>query len=291
MIIKRMRIHNYRSFEEIEFELFPYTVVVGPNNIGKSNILRAIELFFETRTAFKTASGTFHPLANARLRKRTNYEFTRDFPVNAQKHRGKKITRITLLIEIESRDFSLYKLDAKFRTFRNINATLQLYESKEVVNIKFWCDKLSQNEAYEFHNWVLQQCHFIRVPSNRASEASEQLLRGFSYRIFANLQGSYKVKRNLDSLARRAKEEISQAEREILVKLQTFIPELKCLNFQLKELPGIPDIFGISDIKIDDGTLTSLASKGDGIQSLFFIGFLQHITMDCTPEVGHKRLG
>jgi len=43
MRIAKVKISNFRSIRELEFEAQPQTVFIGPNNHGKSNILRALE--------------------------------------------------------------------------------------------------------------------------------------------------------------------------------------------------------------------------------------------------------
>jgi hypothetical protein len=47
MLIKRLTVRNYRSLKEITIDnLSNFNVFVGPNDSGKSNILKAIDLFF-----------------------------------------------------------------------------------------------------------------------------------------------------------------------------------------------------------------------------------------------------
>lgn len=43
MYIDEVHIHNYRSIRDLAFRVEPLMVLIGPNNHGKSNILRAIE--------------------------------------------------------------------------------------------------------------------------------------------------------------------------------------------------------------------------------------------------------
>ncbi|WP_256081869.1 ATP-dependent endonuclease [Massilia sp. YIM B04103] len=50
MIIKGIRVKNFRSIADLEIDLAELTVVMGDNDVGKSNILRAINLFFNNRT-------------------------------------------------------------------------------------------------------------------------------------------------------------------------------------------------------------------------------------------------
>jgi len=48
MKLCRLRIHNYRSIRDLELEVPEMLVLVGPNNHGKSNLLRAIEFGLST---------------------------------------------------------------------------------------------------------------------------------------------------------------------------------------------------------------------------------------------------
>lgn len=42
-----IRIHNFRSIEDAAFELAPYSLLIGPNNAGKSNVIAALRVFYE----------------------------------------------------------------------------------------------------------------------------------------------------------------------------------------------------------------------------------------------------
>ncbi len=44
MRIARVHIENYRSIKELDFKPGPYCVLIGENNSGKSNILRALSI-------------------------------------------------------------------------------------------------------------------------------------------------------------------------------------------------------------------------------------------------------
>lgn len=44
MYICKVAIENFRNFKTFEIKLKPFTVIIGENNIGKSNLLEAISL-------------------------------------------------------------------------------------------------------------------------------------------------------------------------------------------------------------------------------------------------------
>lgn len=47
MKLRRLRIHNFRSIIDADIEVHDYTMVVGANNAGKSNLLGALRAFYE----------------------------------------------------------------------------------------------------------------------------------------------------------------------------------------------------------------------------------------------------
>jgi len=56
MKIKSITIHNFRSLKEAKFEPYDYTVLVGANNAGKSNVLTALRIFYEDGIKFNEKS-------------------------------------------------------------------------------------------------------------------------------------------------------------------------------------------------------------------------------------------
>lgn len=47
MKLRRLRIHNFRSVIDANIEVHDYTMIVGANNAGKSNVLAALRAFYE----------------------------------------------------------------------------------------------------------------------------------------------------------------------------------------------------------------------------------------------------
>lgn len=47
MKLRNLRIKNFRSVEYADIEIHNYTMLVGANNAGKSNIMAALRAFYE----------------------------------------------------------------------------------------------------------------------------------------------------------------------------------------------------------------------------------------------------
>ncbi len=56
MKIKSITIYNFRSIKEAKFDPHDYTVLVGANNTGKSNVLTALRIFYEDEIKFNEKS-------------------------------------------------------------------------------------------------------------------------------------------------------------------------------------------------------------------------------------------
>ena len=50
MFIQSVRVKNFRSLVDVDISFEAYTAIVGPNDSGKSNLLRALNLFFNGQT-------------------------------------------------------------------------------------------------------------------------------------------------------------------------------------------------------------------------------------------------
>lgn len=47
--ISRVRIKNFRNFKDIDIKLSHKQVIIGENNVGKTNLLRAIQLILDPK--------------------------------------------------------------------------------------------------------------------------------------------------------------------------------------------------------------------------------------------------
>ena len=52
MYVKKLEISNYRNFKEFTIDLRPLTLIIGENNVGKSNLLDSLGLIFSQEVSF-----------------------------------------------------------------------------------------------------------------------------------------------------------------------------------------------------------------------------------------------
>ena len=67
MEITRVLIKNFRSIKDVDIVFHPTTVLIGPNNIGKTAILDAVRIARSRRWGQRGTGFTEHDVRDARL--------------------------------------------------------------------------------------------------------------------------------------------------------------------------------------------------------------------------------
>jgi len=110
MLLKKIRIENFRSLKNIEFDMSNYIVVFGKNNEGKSNILKAIKRFWDILPSLVQNEKRYTKSDGIKLREyyfRENYKnkkmnIEKDIPIEILELKNtKKNTNLTLTFELD----------------------------------------------------------------------------------------------------------------------------------------------------------------------------------------------
>ena len=107
-------VKNYRSIVEAsQLSLGDYTVLVGPNNEGKSNIVKAIAL---SLAVLNQSQAYRRPKRGPTFRYRRDvgfenpeYQWTRDFPINLQSTSPTGKSEFTLEFQLTPKEFEIFR--------------------------------------------------------------------------------------------------------------------------------------------------------------------------------------
>ncbi|ABZ94607.1 ATP-dependent endonuclease [Leptospira biflexa serovar Patoc strain 'Patoc 1 (Ames)'] len=282
--IEHIEILNFRSIvsESIKFGCKEYNVIVGANNSGKSNILRALELFF---------NGTID---------RKKYSFELDFP-KATSILAKQTTQISIEFSYDPNkekkiDLALTDIEKNTKQKRLSNnrllLRLRLNKSGEPqwnfigragnLNIK-------QELIDKIVDVVLNSVRFKYIPIGRdilhtiQREISEELVRT----IFSGWSGSsvkyrQKINTSLSNLIDDLKPQLSASSQSITNSLQQVFSEIKELELKLP-FDSVESMLTFLIPDLTDHYKTSLDSKGAGIQTSSLLFFLKYLA-DNHPQ-------
>lgn len=251
------------------------TVLIGRNNEGKSNLLRALE----AAMAILKQHALYPQGRNRRMHMGdANYLWQRDFPVQLQDRRGATQTILKLeflLDEDECRQF-------KEEIGSNINGSLPLEIKigkdqephirlvKSGKNTKSLADK-SNKIAF----FVANRIHFNYIPAVRTDNTTIDLITGLLSQELRTLESDERYLNALTTIADLQQPILDELAARVHGPLKVFLPSIRSVKLEISESSRRYSLRRDVSVVIDDGTPTLLEYKGDGVKSLAALGLLK----------------
>lgn len=151
MKLTSLTIKNYRSITEAyKIEIEDYMILIGKNNEGKSNILKAIQLSFNIVKNYSRISRTYIS--------RMEYDFNEDFPIALQKNNRVKNKKTIFKLEFELTDTEYDDFIDKY----NVKLTKDFSIKIEITNrsVKLTIPRKGKTPTY-YAKLVKYACDYI----------------------------------------------------------------------------------------------------------------------------------
>ncbi|WP_186372126.1 ATP-dependent endonuclease [Arthrobacter sp. KBS0702] len=290
MRLQEFAVTNFRSIINTErFALGDFTVLIGPNNEGKSNLLRALELGLAYLKGWARLPSNYgkstvpHEILthdwlahwDEPAPRVPRYEYSRDFPIDHKNYgdeTGQTTIRLTFtLTEAESLTF-------KEVTGSQNNGTLPIRLTLTKSSVKLEILKPGRGnsvlaaKSVQIVQRVTSALDFKYVPTVRSSEIVMQLVTDLTQRQLRTLALEEDYASLTAQLGELRDKALAQVDRSLTSSLRTFLPELQSIRLQTQDTR---DLLRVRSIHLNDGVETSLQQKGDGIQSLAAISLMQ----------------
>ncbi len=263
MKLGNFKIKNYRSINECNANFDRYLVLVGKNNQGKTNVLRALKL------AFDMMNNNVRIRRNLRLRtiRGYDYDWSKDFPINKQ-GTDEKETIIELTFELSDEDDDLF--DCK-----EIVVKCSLGEDRPCVEVYTNGNLASDKE--KCLDYILGKISYNYIPAIRNEELVENILKDEIRTCLANLVDDEKYIELKNELITFQKDALAKISKNITEMLRDFVPDLDSFDIALSNEYERNILSNNSfDAYINDGIRTPIENKGDGIISLIVLGLLKN---------------
>lgn len=240
--IKRIQIKNFRSIKSLDVDTNYLTLFVGQNDAGKSNILRALNLFFNDETNPKTE--LFFEEDNYVLNKPT-----------------KRVPQIEITIEIELppnyQETNGHRIvwSKKWRSHGVVADDyngVRISKNKRGNDVRESIDVPAKSNVHT----LLRNIHFVYVPAIRDAGYFE-LLRGSIYQLISDVAAS-----TFKASSQNFETSISNQ----LTELTTALNEMLGYQTNLALPKDLTHIFEKLDFLGGEHTI-SLNNRGDGIKA------------------------
>ncbi|BCV41355.1 ATP-dependent nuclease [Shewanella algae] len=243
-MIRQITITNFRSIRKETFSTEEITTFVGRNDAGKSNLLRALNLFFNGKTDADTA-----------------YNFQADFNINAtvQQRKAKEI-KVELVLKLPRSYRKSDKPDTVYwsRTWRTDGFHDEVQQHCEMISGRV-INKKNFPQRSKIPN-LLKSINYIYIPAIKDANFFRDL-QGQLYDVLATSS-----ERGLHASANNFEQEINVHISELMGEIDATFANS---NNEVKLPQNLRGIFGALEFNADS---IPLSRRGDGIK-------IRHIPM------------
>jgi len=281
---------NYRSISAAyKLPLTDYTVIVGPNNEGKSNILKGLGLALTLLTGQKHQRFRRLGLMSFSNRgiDRFDYEWERDYPINLQTKEPDGRSEFTCEFELSNSELEEFKLKTKINLSTSLKAKISI--GKEDIKFDFLMKgkgKESLNKKRpEVSQFLYDKLMLQYIPAIRTSELAINIVENLLERELSSLEDNPEFKEVVKVITKLQQPIIKKIAKSLKESISGFIPDVKSISIKNRENVGRL-ISASCRVYIDDGIETDLQLKGDGVISLTAISLLQHFSKQGSLDKG-----
>lgn len=263
-IIEKIEIHRFRSISDVEIETDELVILSGINNSGKSNVLKALNLFFNSESGF----GKKYDF---------EYDYNKAFTGQA---RGRREVKITLHFSSQG-DAALKYPFSISRSFEMGKLNNQQEYHSENDGIQEKLNKRDGNVQRQFTTF-LNKIEYFYIPAIRDKNFVQSLFLHFEKLIEYDSEKEFSEKiHGLSEVLEKKSENISDDFKEFIG-----LPTSASLSSKITDILGAVEINIQSGIKVlrrmktgkqNEDVYVNLFSSGDGILMAYLAYFLAHI--------------
>lgn len=278
MKLESLTIQNFRSITKAyKLPLSSSTVLIGPNNEGKSNVLRALVLATRMLIGRRRSEPAFAP-QRSRYGKEADYDWERDFPLHLQEKEPEGNSVFVLEYELTPQEVD------EFRTVigSRLNGTLPLrvaIGTKSIptvtVHKKGPGGKVLSNKAQKIAEFVAERIELEYIPAVRTAVSAQQIVDTMVARELSALEDGQDYIDALERIAQIQDPVLQELSESIKSTLVQFLPAVKSVDVRAP-MERRFEALRRCEIYINDGSMTELRYKGDGVQSLAALGLMRH---------------
>lgn len=290
MKLHKVTIKNYRSIRrKTILELTEFTSLIGPNNEGKTNILRALTIAFAVIHNWQRIKENSNSLEGTKARRFledlkidsaiglvSDYIYSRDYPKNSK---SKEATEIELRFELTPEELAEFINLTNLRNNEEIPLIVRISKQKLSLHVKKQGPggTTYNKKIHDVAQFIDERIGFMSVPAIRDANQMLNVAQEFAQ---AHLSESLSQDEEYADLL----EKLNNIEDTYLKALSNSITEqIKGYASNISSVQLIPahrrsTVPLIDHLEITDEVITSSTEKGEGLQSLIAIGLIQEAT-------------
>jgi putative ATP-dependent endonuclease of the OLD family len=277
MKLVSVTIKDFRSITDAyKIPIGDLAVLVGPNNEGKSNVLKAVVLALALIARPRTAIGGSRVRFRAAPDDLLAYDWYRDYPMSLHKTKPGGRSEIVLEFSMTADETSSFRKATELNLSKNLKLAVLPGLDDTVVELKLQGrakSKLSEDQFSAITKFVARRIDIQYVPTLRSAETVEQTVNELVAAELRTLEDDPKYVKLLEQIEQTQRPLLDGLAAELTATVRKFIPEVTRIRLG----QGLRRAVSRSaTVSVNDGAETLLALKGDGVKSLTAIALMRH---------------
>lgn len=281
MQLSSFSVEKYRSINSAKkIALGANTILVGPNNEGKSNLLRALVTAMRILTRERYTGRTAYRRTAGVQYRQDIYNWDIDFPVKLQQNNPQGHSIMTLEFELTPEELQEFRDTIGSRLSGALPIRVSIGPDRAEVNVAKQ-GKGSQTlskKSDQIAKFVTDRIDFQHIEAVRTAQSANEVVSDMVARELSQLERDPEyvaTLQRLDELQRPILDSLSET---IKTTLSQFLKPIKDVRVDVPSIARYRAMRRSCEIIVDDGTPTRLDYKGDGVQSLAALGLIRHAT-------------
>lgn len=289
-------VENYRSITTArKIPLSDYSLLIGANNEGKSNILHALTLAMSAlvdwqREVTRTIDGR---IVRNFIRRQTivsgqGYDWKTDFPISKQAKSNQKSTT-NIILEFALTDDEIFEFKDQIKS--NINGTLPLLVSFGQKGFDVSIQKPGRGSAtlnkkkLRITDFVSRRIRFEYIPAIRTATSASRVIAQLVERELRTLEDNPDYNEALQKIEQLQQPIFDELAETIQSTVSGFLPSVTAVRLEPAREARYRAMRREVEIMVDDGQETKLERKGDGVQSLVALALMRHASDQASEKL------
>jgi len=287
MRVESLTVENFRSITSAKRIPFSnYTVLIGPNNEGKSNVLKALDLAMTTLQHWRPrvvrgadGKSIMFPPDKRYRHYESGYNWLRDFPIDLQsKKKSSSSTSITIEFKLEDSEVDAFVAAVG----SNLNGTLPIKISYSRDEFDISIPKPGRGhvtlnkKTTRIASFISERIRFDYVPAVRTAGSAEDVVRKLVSNELKILDKDDNFIEALNLISEMQRPILEALSESITSTVSAFLPSVKEVRIRSSQAARADVLRRSVQIDVNDGVQTDISQKGDGVQSLVALALMRH---------------
>ena len=266
---------NFRSITHAhKIPIGDSTVLLGRNNEGKSNVLRALGIAMRALTTHAgDETYSYRDVREAKM-----YSWRRDFPISLQARKSGLESIFRLEFELTPPEIDEFRETIKNTLNGNLPIEVKFGKSnRPEINVRKQGPggPALSAKSEKVARYIAEHIQFIYIPAIRTEDEALSVVQEMLSLELSQLERNDEYAAALQKIADLQQPILDKVSSSIQKSLSQFLPGIKDVKVRVPSSARKIALRNQCQVEIDDGSMTQLEYKGDGVKSLAALGLLK----------------